>query len=155
MKVQEIMTRPAVTCREHDTLDRPAQKMWDHDCGAIPVTSEDGRIVGVVTDRDICMAAYTKGLPLRAIRVQDAMARKVFACRPEDTVEQAEKLMSEKQIRRLPVVDEHDRPVGIVSVTDIARQAAVSRKQDGREQVTETIAAIGRPRGPQREAEAP
>jgi CBS domain-containing protein len=153
--VQEIMTRPAVTCLDTDTLDRPAQQMWDHDCGAIPVIRQDGRIIGVVTDRDICMAAYTQGLPLRAIRVQDAMARKVFACRPEDTLEQVEKLMSEKQIRRLPVVDEQDRPVGIVSVTDIARQAAASRKQDGREQVTATIAAIGRPRGPQREAAGP
>ena len=146
MRIREIMSEPAVTCRATDSLNRAARLMWEHDCGVLPVTGDDGRLVGVVTDRDICMAAYTRGTTLRAIRVEDAMARSVFGCGPDDSLEKAETLMSDKQIRRLPVVDEYDRPIGVVSVNDIARQAATSRKQDGRDQFTQTLAAIGRPR---------
>jgi CBS domain-containing protein len=152
MKVQEIMSQPAVTCRVTDTLNRAAQQMWEYDLGSVPVIGDGGRIVGVVTDRDICMAAYFQGVPLRSIRVHDVMARHVFSCHPNDSLEQAEKLMSEKQIRRLPVVDGEDRPLGVVSLNDIARQAATSRKQDGRD-LTQTLAAIGRKRRP-RQAEA-
>ena len=146
MRVQEIMSRPAVTCRASDTADRAAQLMWDHDCGAVFVTADDGRVIGVVTDRDICMAAYTKGAPLGGIRVEDAMARHVHFCREDDTIEECERLMSEKQIRRVPVVDGQNRPVGAISQNDIARYAASSQKADGREHLARMLAAIGRRR---------
>lgn len=68
MKVQDIMTADVETCRLDDTLDRPAAIMWERDCGVVPVVDDESRIVGMLTDRDICMAAYTQGRPLPEIR---------------------------------------------------------------------------------------
>ena len=146
MRVHEIMSRPAVTCGASDSAERAAQLMWDHDCGAVFVTADDGHVIGVVTDRDICMAAYTQGAPLKSIRVEDAMARRVHFCREDDTLEACERLMSEKQIRRVPVVDGQNRPVGAISQNDIARYAASSQKPDGREHLARMLAAIGQRR---------
>jgi len=147
MSIQDIMSTPAVTCRETDTLSRAAQLMWERDCGAIPVTDEAGALVGIVTDRDICMAAYTKGAPLSAIPISDAMAKQVFSCHADDPLEAAERLMSEKQIRRVPVVDGDNRPVGLLSLNDIARYAVSARKRNGIDrEVTQTLAAICEPR---------
>jgi CBS domain-containing protein len=145
MNVQEIMSRPAVWCRPRDTLNNAAQLMWEHDCGSIPVVDDDGSIIGMVTDRDICMAAYTQGAALSAIPVSDAMAKRVFRCRATDSVGAAERLMADHQIRRLPVVDAEERLVGVLSLNDIARWAASSRGANGTELV-QTLAAVCRPR---------
>jgi CBS domain-containing protein len=145
--IQELMSKPAVTCRATDRLNIAAQLMWEHDCGSIPVTDTAGTLVGIVTDRDICMAAYTKGAPLSAIKVSEAMAKQVFTCHASDSVEAAEQLMSEKQIRRVPVVDGASRPVGLISLNDIARYVAAARKKNGLDsEVTQTLAAICQPR---------
>lgn len=147
MQVQEIMSRNPVTCRATDTLNTPAKLMWEHDCGSVPVLDDDGKLVGMVTDRDICMAAYTKGVPLHAITVANAMAREVFTCRTGDSIEAAERLMSEKQIRRIPVMDGDNRPAGILSVGDIARYATSGKKSASTEHdFVETLAGISKPR---------
>lgn len=147
MNIRDIMSEPAVTCRESDCLNTAAQLMWERDCGAIPVTGDDGQLVGIVTDRDICMAAYTRGATLHAIAVSDAMARNVFSCQASDSLDAAQRLMSEHQVRRLPVVDGDRRPIGMLSLNDVARSAASSRKKNGRErEVAQTLAAIGEPR---------
>lgn len=148
MQVRELMTQPALTCHPGDTLNTPAQLMWEHDCGVVPVVADDGRVVGVITDRDISMAAYTQGKSLQAIRVSDAMAHEVFSCHAQDAVEAAERLMAEKQVRRVPVVDGEDMLVGLLSLNDIARHGASDRKKDGAERaVVQTLAAICQPRG--------
>lgn len=157
MNIQEIMSQPAITCRHDDTLNVAAQLMWERDCGAIPVTDDDGRIVGIVTDRDICMATYTSGRAPQAVRVADAMAKQVFSCHAQDSLEEAERLMSDKQIRRVPIVDGDNRPIGLLSINDLARHAAAARQKDGLErEVTQTLAAICQPRpaGAARQAES-
>lgn len=147
MKIKEVMNAPAITCRPEDNLNTAAQLMWENDCGAIPVVNDDNELVGILTDRDICMAAYTQGHPLRAIVVQNAMARQVFTCRADDSLQNAEQLMSEKQIRRLPVVDGDARIIGVISLNDIARYAASARPGDSFErELTNTMAAICEPR---------
>ena len=147
MHVEDLMTRPAVTCRPNDTLNTAAQLMWEHDCGAVPVVDAEGRIVGMVTDRDICMAAYTQGSPLHVIAVANAMSKEAVTCHANETVEAAEQLMSERQIRRLPVVDKDNRPIGILSVNDLTRHAAGEKRKNGlSREVTQTLAAIGQPR---------
>jgi CBS domain-containing protein len=144
----------------HDTLNTAAQLMWEHDCGAIPVMGDDDRIIGIVTDRDICMAAYTQGRPLYAIPVHDAMAKEVFTCRPDDSVEDAEHLMGEKQVRRLPVLDGAGQLVGMLSVGDIARELGGSRRKGVIRELVQSLAAICTPRalsmklGPSRGATA-
>jgi len=146
MRIREIMSSPAVTCRQDDTLNTAAQLMWEHDCGTIPVTDDAGQIVGIVTDRDICMATFTQGRAPQAIRVADAMARQVFSCHAEDPLDAAERLMSEKQVRRLPVVDSGNRPLGLLSLNDIARNAAAQKKDGIDREVVRTTAAICQPR---------
>jgi CBS domain-containing protein len=109
-----------------------------------------------VTDRDICMAAYTQGRPLGSILVANAMAREVLSCHADDSLGVAERLMSEAQIRRVPVVNGDNRAVGLVSLNDIARHASSSQKKNGLDrEVTRTLAAICQPRPQAHEASPP
>lgn len=153
MKVEQLMTREVKVCTESDTLNRAAQLMWEADCGCIPVigANADGSIVGIVTDRDIAMAAYTQGKQLYAIPVGAAMAHKIIACHANDGISQAEALMRDNQVRRLPVLDQNEHLVGIVSLNDVARQArretaAGKRAEVTCEGVSETLAAVCQPR---------
>jgi CBS domain-containing protein len=153
VKVEQLMTRNVKTCTEADTLNRAAQLMWEADCGFIPVisTNGDGKLVGVVTDRDIAMAAYTQGKQLWGIPVGAAMARKVIACHTKDGISQAEATMRDNRIRRLPVLDEKERLVGILSLNDIAREAeretgAGKRAEVSPDEVSRTLASVCQPR---------
>lgn len=150
LHIQEIMSRPAITCRSTDTLHTAAQLMWDHDCGTVPVTDEAGRLVGIVTDRDICMSTYTRGRAPQQISVADAMAKQVFSCRSDEPVSQAEQLMSDYQIRRVPVVDYDDQLVGVLSLNDITRHVAAARASNGERQAAiRTMSAICQHRRPE------
>jgi CBS domain-containing protein len=153
MNVQEIMSSPPATCRQEESLNSAARLMWERDCGAIPVTNQDGKVVGIVTDRDICMAAYTRGLPLQNIQLGEVMAKQVFSCHPSDPLDAAEALMQQKQVRRVPVVDGQGKAIGMLSLNDIARRAAASGNGMQRE-VTQTLSAICQPRRAPRAAAA-
>jgi CBS-domain-containing membrane protein len=113
------------------------------------VVDERGHAVGVVTDRDLCMAAYTKGRPLSEIRVDAVMSRQLVVCLPSDPLARAEKLMKDYQVRRLPVVDAFGKLLGMVSQNDLVREAAreSSARRRDRElrehEVMNTLAAIG------------
>lgn len=153
MKVEQLMTRAVKVCGEADTLNRAAHFMWESDCGCIPVIAAngDGRVVGMITDRDIAMAAYTQGKPLWAIAAGTAMARKVIVCHAGDGVGQAEALMRDNQVRRLPVLGENEHLVGIISLNDIAREALREAATDKHAEVTEaavaeTLATVCQPR---------
>lgn len=151
MRVDQIMTKQAKWCTPDDTLDRAAQLMWNSDCGCLPVCAADGvnRVIGVVTDRDICMSAVFQGKALHELRVANAMARVLKACRPSDSLADAEKFMSETRIRRLPVADDQGSLVGIIALADLAREA-VREHPAGKSDITEsavgdTLAAICEP----------
>ncbi|HEX5217821.1 MAG TPA: CBS domain-containing protein [Vicinamibacterales bacterium] len=147
MHIKDVMSHPPVTCPSSSTLDHAARLMWEFDCGVVPVVDDEGRLTGIVTDRDICMAAYTQGQSLSAIPITTAMARHVVASRVGDPIEQVEQLMRDNQIRRLPVVDHDGRPVGIVSMNDLARLAARARKSGVDRELVQTMAAVCQPRG--------
>ncbi len=148
MNVEELMTKPAVTIRAEEPLNVAAQKMWDNDCGVLPVVGGDGKLVGVLTDRDICMSAWSRGQLLGTIRTGDAMSKQVYSVKADQEIGLAELLMAEHQIRRLPVVDANDKPIGLVSMNDFAREAARpgSRIKDGIARALNTLAAICQPR---------
>jgi CBS domain-containing protein len=147
MRVEQLMNQPAITCKPEDTLNTAARLMWENDCGVLPVVDDDGRLVGMVTDRDICMSAYTQGAPLHQLPVSGAMAKEVFSCHPQDSLDSAEQLMSEVQIRRMPVIDDDHHPVGVLSLNDIARHAASTRTSNGLDhEIVQTLAAICQPR---------
>ena len=122
MKVKELMVRDVRTCFAEDDLNQAAQIMWDADCGTVPVVDAAGIVKGMITDRDVCMAAYTKGRTLGAIHVRSAMAREVAACSPEDTLETALSIMKKARVRRLPVTERNGKLVGIVSISDLVRE---------------------------------
>jgi CBS domain-containing protein len=115
------MTPHVYTVRPDDSLNRAAQLMWEHECGCLPVVDADGHVVAMLTDRDVCMAAYTRGLPIAAMSVASAASHKVFHVKPEDTIEGVEQLMFSAQVRRVPVVDDNGKLLGLLSLNDIAR----------------------------------
>jgi CBS domain-containing protein len=123
MKVQELMTQNPKKCGPDDTLEQAARLMWDADVGCLPVVDEEGRPVGIITDRDVCMAAYTQGVALRDARVSSAMSRKVVTCKPESSVAEVEELMRDARIRRVPVLDFTGCVIGMITLADIARHA--------------------------------
>ena len=129
LSVRELMSNPPITCHPDDTLDQAARLMWDHDCGVVVVVSQDGRLVGVVTDRDACMAGYTRGQPLQQIRVGDAMAKQVYSCSSADSVHRALLLMARYQVRRLPVVNADNCPTGLISLNNLIRYATWSNER--------------------------
>ena len=149
MKVQELMTREVVSCQMGDPCNAAVRIMWECDCGVVPVVREDGRLAGMITDRDICMACWMRDSPPSALAISSVMSSDVVFCSPSDTIESAERRMRERQIRRLPVVDGERKLVGILSLADIVRAAGKERGRQGElapEQVTGTLADICQPR---------
>lgn len=144
MRVEKIMTKQVSSCSPESTLAEAARLMWEHDCGCLPVCAGNGatRVAGVITDRDICMSALFKGLPLHELRVSDAMSRQLESCRPGDPIADAEKVMRQARIRRLPVVDEQGSLLGIITLADLAREAARAGME---KEVGDTLAAICEP----------
>ena len=113
MKVSQIMSKDVEVCGFDDNLAAAASRMWDCDIGCLPVVDAAGQVAGMVTDRDICMAALTCGQPLHDISVLVAMGRIVRSCTPDATLIEAEEIMRSAQVRRLPVIDSDGALVGI------------------------------------------
>ncbi len=150
MKVSQIMSKDVEVCSFDDNLAAAASRMWDCDIGCLPVVDAAGQVAGMVTDRDICMAALTCGQPLHDISVLVAMGRIVRSCTPDATLIEAEEIMRSAQVRRLPVIDSDGALVGIVSLSDLARLAEREIGRKDRDvsgpEVTATLAAISAPR---------
>jgi CBS domain-containing protein len=138
-----LMSASLHTCSPGDSLERAAGILWEGDCGALPVVNEAGRLVGMITDRDICMAVYTQGRPPSGCAVSDSMSRRIRVCAPDDSIEHLAQLMSAHQVRRLPVVDSEGRLLGIVSLADVARHLnGLASGHPARELLVPTLAAI-------------
>jgi CBS domain-containing protein len=105
----------------------------------IPIVDDKGKLVGVVTDRDVCMAAFTQGRALQELPIHIAMSRHIYSARPEQSTTEVLQLMRAKQVRRIPVVNADGHPVGIVSLNDLTRDAGTSPK------ITEALGAICKP----------
>jgi CBS domain-containing protein len=153
MRVEQLMKRPVYVCEPHHDLNVPAQIMWDEDCGAVPVCDLDeaGHMYpfGMITDRDVAMAAYTQGKPLRDITVRAAMSHDLVTCRPSDPVSVAVTIMRTNRLHRLPVVDVGGQLVGMLSLSDIARCSDASgREHVPGELVAEALHDITVPRRP-------
>ncbi|MEW6268051.1 MAG: CBS domain-containing protein [Thermodesulfobacteriota bacterium] len=152
MNVSQLMTRDTAACSPGDHLHDAARIMWERDCGVVPVVDERERVVGIVTDRDLCMAAYTQGRPLRDIEIASVMSRAVHTCRADDALATALAAMRDGKVRRLPVLDADDRLVGILSLNDVAQAAARERAPANPElaarAILDTLAAVCEPRAP-------
>jgi len=144
MQIHELMTHAPAVCTTSEPLTRAAQIMWERDCGAVPITDAAGQLVGIVTDRDLCMAAYTQGRALHEIRIADVMSKVVFTVGSDATASDALELMNTKAVRRLPVVDAKGRLVGIVSIADCVRAAksGAAKKPLQESAVFKTVASV-------------
>jgi CBS domain-containing protein len=143
MQIKEIMTKDVEVIRPEATLQEAAKKMKDLDVGAIPVC--DGRkLRGMITDRDITIRAIADGIDPKEQRVQDTMTPEVYYCYENQTVEEAALVMMDKQVRRVPIVDENHDLVGIVALGDVAVD------HDDDEVTGATLDKISRPSKPDR-----
>jgi len=119
MKAKEIMTEKPCTCSPDDSVQDVARAMRDHDCGAVPI-EDNGKLVGIVTDRDLTVRALAGGLDGDS-RVADVISREPATCNADADLSEVERVMSDHQVRRVPIVDADKHCVGIVSQADLAR----------------------------------
>lgn len=124
IKVRSIMTMNPACCTSDTKLADVAKLMTEHDCGEIPVVNnhEEKKLVGVITDRDICCRAVAQGLNPAAMNAKDCMSSPAITVGMDFPIEECMELMENKQIRRVPVVDDRGCCCGMVSIADIARK---------------------------------
>lgn len=120
MRVKDIMTAPAVTCYPHTSLAMAARFMRDADYGTVAVVDHRGALVGIVTDRDVCVTLAGTNRNAINATVQEAMTERVASAQLDDDIRQALMTMRDRRVRRLPVCDTSRRPVGMLSIEDVA-----------------------------------
>lgn len=158
MKVKEVMTEKPKTCTLTDNLAQVARLMWEADCGIVPVVAEGGRVVALITDRDICMASMTKGRNVSNIAVEDVVSGKVFTCKPNDDIHIALDTMRENKVRRLPVIAADGTLQGMLSMNDVMLRAEEARDKKAPDvsygDVVNTYKSICQHRLPMQQAQA-
>lgn len=128
--IAALMTKDVAICTLDDTLERAAQLMWERACGCLPVVDDEGRPIAMITDRDVCMAAYTQGERLAAIKVRSAMSSRLFVAAVGEDLADAERRMRCHGLHRLPVIDDGGLIAGLLSLDDIARAAHLGAAPD-------------------------
>jgi len=121
-KCNEVMTKNPVCCLPNDMVAKVAQLMKRKDIGPVPIIENEQtkKLVGIVTDRDLALKIVAEGRDAKSTKAEEVMTRKVVTCRGEDDVQKALDAMSEHQLRRIPVVDNDNRIVGIIAQADVA-----------------------------------
>lgn len=139
MKIREAMSPNPVCCLPTDSAQRVARTMCDHNVGSIPVVlDQDSRkLVGVITDRDLCCSVIANGLDPKSVTIEKFMTLNPVTCREGENLENCERLMQEHQIRRMPIVDADDHVIGILAQADLALK-------DNPERVSKTVAEISK-----------
>ncbi len=127
MKVKDVMTSPVLFCAPETNLAAAAMIMWESDCGALPVVSHEKQVVGMITDRDICMA-LTKHRLASDIAVGEVASRAVYACSAHDDLKEALTTMEKERVRRLPTLDTDGVLQGMLSMNDVVLHAEQGTK---------------------------
>ncbi|MEQ8767276.1 MAG: CBS domain-containing protein [Planctomycetota bacterium] len=157
--VSSLMTREVKYCRPEDNLEKAIRHLWDEDCGFVPVVHElSMELAGVITDRDACIAMWSRGQGASEIDLESAMSRNIVSVKPEDTIARAHELMRDHRVRRLPVLGARRELLGVLSLCDLVRAAAEMDGSEGRSasiEVTRTLAAICQPVGEPMEISEP
>jgi len=143
MKVFEVMTIDVGYCHPEENLTRAAEIMWEKDCGVVPVVDEQKRVVGVITDRDIAIAAATRNRRTSSIKAREMNFRALKTCLMDDDVRDVLKRMRKYKIRRLCVTNQSGELLGIISLSDILLKAG--EKKSVRKLIFSTLEAIAKP----------
>jgi CBS domain-containing protein len=140
MKVRDVMTIDPVCCLPTDTAQKAAQTLRDNNVGSVPVVvdHQTRKLVGMITDRDICCMVVAAGLDPKSTTIDKHMSTQLVTCRDGDNLNGCEQAMQEHQLRRIPVVDGDGNCIGIVSQADLALK-------DKPEKVSKTVAEISKP----------
>jgi CBS domain-containing protein len=155
MKIKTMMTDQVKSCGPETNLGSVVETMWTGACGIVPVINERGEAIGVVTDRDICIALGTRDVPASTLVARNVMTQPVIGCAPEDDCVMALLTMERHRLHRLPVLGIGGVVLGIVSIDDIVRWAAGAPTTDPlRVAVLEVLAGMGRRTQPARAAVA-
>ena len=155
MKVRNVMKKDVKFCPPEATLADVAKLMARNDCGVVPIIDAQKRVVGMITDRDVCLEVGTKDrLPSR-VSVREIMKRRVYGCGPDEEIQAALEQMRNRKVRRLPVLKEDGRLCGILSLDDIVLRVeegfGPERPELSDMEVVETYKSITRrPAKPQR-----
>jgi CBS domain-containing protein len=126
MKVKEIMTPNAKAIWLTESLADAAELMWKNDCGVLPVIKDGRKVIGMITDRDICMAVAIKDSKPSGVSIEEVMTGHVYSVNREDNLDQALEVMQEHKVRRLPVVNAEGELEGILSMNDVVLHATAS-----------------------------
>ncbi|HZS08746.1 MAG TPA: CBS domain-containing protein [Blastocatellia bacterium] len=145
VRARDVMTHNVITAHAWDTVERAARLMGDCDCGSLPVIGENGRLIGVVTDRDIAVRVVARGKDPRRARVEECMSGDIVACEEYDSIESCMRQMARHQIRRLPIVDDRNYVVGIISQSDLARHAGKHPGWGERRAMADVLCAVSDP----------
>jgi len=121
MRCQEIMTKSPATVKMNTPIQEVARLMAEKDIGFVPIVDDSGRAIGTVTDRDITIRVVAKGLDPKSAKLSDFGANEVVCCSPEDDVGRARDLMQQHKVQRILVCDAQKKPVGVISLQDLAR----------------------------------
>lgn len=146
MKVREIMTKQPKCCEPSTNLGVAAELMWNNDCGVLPVV-EDGKLAGIVTDRDICIALGTRNRAAADTNVKEVATAPVQTCAPDADVHTAMAIMRRAKVRRLPVVNDEGNLEGIVALNDIVLALDGQYGEIDYEDVLSTMKAVSEHRG--------
>ena len=143
MKIREVMSPHPVCCLPTDSAQRVARIMCERGIGSVPVVMDQDsrRLVGLITDRDLCCSVVADGLDPKTTTIEKFMTLNPVICREEEDVENCERLMQEHQIRRIPIVDAEGGVIGIVAQADVALK-------DKSDRVSKTVAEISKPAEP-------
>lgn len=131
MKVKDVMSHFVQTCTPEANLATVAMMMWDNDCGVVPVVKSDGKVTGMITDRDICMAVATKHREASDIKVGEVFSGKLYACAPDDDIKDALRIMGHGKVRRLPVINVFGALEGILSMNDVVLHVEEAKGKKG------------------------
>lgn len=127
MRVQDVMVGTPAYCGANTNLGAAIEMLWNRNCGFLPVVDEEEKVIGVVTDRDLCIAMGTRNKLAGELTVGEVLSPQLFYCKPEDEIHAALRIMGDKKVRRLPVVDNNRKLRGILALDDVVMHAQTSR----------------------------
>ena len=146
MRVSEFMLRTPACCAPETNLGAAVEILWNRNCGILPVVDVENRVKAVVTDRDICIALGTRDRRPGEITVAEVASQPVYVCQPTDKIDDGLTMMAKAKIRRLPVVDQEGKLVGILSMDDIVLHVGAHNTgtllKFSRDEVMKTLEAI-------------
>lgn len=142
MKASQVMT-PATPCSPETNLAAATEILLNEDCGVLPVVDSSQKLLGMITDRDICVALGTRNLRASEMRASDLMGGELHVCRPDQSLSDALTIMAKAKVRRLPVVDHEHRLLGVLSLNDIILSTAGGKqRRDGAPTAEEVLGTM-------------